>query len=78
MRGNDHERTTLRATLTATGILDHAAIEARARQLRREALADLADVLIRRVARAWASVTRWGAARAWSVDGRARRCCEEP
>lgn len=75
MRANDHETTTDRAIWMATGVLDHAAIEAQARQLRREAVRALAVALIRRMAGAWAG-TRRRAARGWRTQGRAHHCCE--
>jgi hypothetical protein len=65
MTTHDDDTTRPRVARTSTGALDHAAIEARARQLRREALSALLNVLARRVARAWAVMTRRPSAGAW-------------
>jgi len=58
MKSNDIDITTARIKLTATGALDHDAIQARAKQLRRETLSALTDNLVRCLAYAWAVMTR--------------------
>jgi len=58
MNSNDIDITTGRIKLTAAGTLDYDAIEARARELRREKLSELTLALVRRVKRAWAVMTR--------------------
>lgn len=58
MKSNDIDITTARIKLTATGAVDYDAIEARARQLRREKLGELTDDLVRWLARVWAVMTR--------------------
>jgi hypothetical protein len=58
MKSNDVDTTTARIKLTATGALDHAALQAHAQQLRREALSALIDNLFRCMAHAWAVMTR--------------------
>lgn len=49
MTGNDTEHWQATAPRTATGALDHAAIEARARQLRRVHTGTLLDAVTRRI-----------------------------
>ncbi len=51
MTGKDTERWQATAPRTATGALDHAAIEARARQLRRMHTGALLDAVTRRIVR---------------------------
>ena len=58
MNSNDDDTATARVKLTAAGALDHDAIEARAKQLRRETLSALTDGLVRCLAHAWAVMTR--------------------
>jgi hypothetical protein len=55
MTANHDNIRILLATSTPTGILDHAVIEARARQLRSETL----RTLVRRLWRAWVTMMRW-------------------
>jgi hypothetical protein len=55
MTANNDNIRILLATSTPTGILDHAVIEARARQLRSETL----RTLVRRLWRAWVTTIRW-------------------
>ena len=58
MKSNDIDITTARIKLTVTGALDYDAIEARARQLRREKLGELTDDLVRWLAHTWAVMTQ--------------------
>lgn len=58
MKSNDIDITTARIRLTAAGAVDYDAIEARARQLRREKLSELTDDLVRWLAHMWAVMTR--------------------
>jgi hypothetical protein len=58
MKSNDVDITAARIKLTATGALDHDAIQARAQQLRRETLSALSKALVRRVMHAWTVMTR--------------------
>ena len=58
MKSNDIDITTARIKLTPAGAIDYEAIEARARQLRREKLGELTDDLVRWLAHMWAVVTR--------------------
>lgn len=62
MTGKDNEQWAAGAARTATGALDHAAIEARARQLRREAAGELFNALADRTLRTWAKVANHPAA----------------
>jgi hypothetical protein len=75
MTGNGNERLTAGVPRTPTGALDHAAIEARARQLRREIVAALLGALARWTACAWARVASPPAAKPRTAlsDCRARR-----
>lgn len=58
MKSNDIDITTGRTKLTAAGTLDYDAIEARARELRREKLSELTQALVRRVKHAWTVMTQ--------------------
>jgi hypothetical protein len=59
MTANHDNIKALLATSTPTGILDHATIESRARQLRSEALRALLGASTRRVRNAWKTITRY-------------------
>ena len=59
MTANHDNIRTLLATSTPTGVLDHAVIEARARQLRSEMLRAALGALARRVRHVWATITRY-------------------
>jgi len=54
MTANNDNIKALLATSTPTGVLDHAAIESRARQLRSEMI----RALVQRLLRAWATTVR--------------------
>ena len=59
MTANNDNIRTLLATSTPSGVLDHAAVESRARQLRSEALRALLGALARRLRHAWVTITRY-------------------
>lgn len=59
MTANNDNIKALLATSTPTGVLDHAAIESRARQLRSEVLRALLGTMARRVRRTWTTITRY-------------------
>ncbi len=63
MTGKGNERWTAGTPRTLTGALDHAAIEARARQLRRETVGALLGSLAQWTVRTWARLANLLAAK---------------